>query len=290
MATLKRKHKENTPGNFYVDDSCIDCDTCRWMAPSVFNDQGNKSVVFHQPETKEEEIKALQALIACPTSSIGTEKVSPYFKEAIDSFPILIEDNIFDAGYHAESSFGATSYFIKRSEGNILVDSPRFASQLVKKLEGMGGAKYMFLTHQDDVADHEKYHEHFGCERIIHSWDQGARTKEVEIVVEDDAPYELEKDLVIIPIPGHTKGSCAMLYKNKYLFTGDHLAWSDNRECLIAFRNACWYSWEEQIKSMEKLMDYDFEWVLPGHGRMKKLPANKAKTELSKCIEWMKSA
>lgn len=29
----------------------------------------------------------------------------------------------------------------------------------------------------------------------------------------------------------------------------------------------CWYSWEEQTRSMERLLAYDFEWVLPGHGR-----------------------
>ena len=29
MATLQRKRAENVEGNFYVDSSCIDCDTCR---------------------------------------------------------------------------------------------------------------------------------------------------------------------------------------------------------------------------------------------------------------------
>jgi len=29
----------------------------------------------------------------------------------------------------------------------------------------------MFLTHQDDVADHRKFRERFGCERILHEAD-----------------------------------------------------------------------------------------------------------------------
>jgi glyoxylase-like metal-dependent hydrolase (beta-lactamase superfamily II) len=55
-----------------------------------------------------------------------------------------------------------------------------------------------------------------------------------------------------------------ILYRNKFLFTGDHLAWSDNRGGLIAFRDVAWYSWTEQTKSMARLLDFDFEWVLPG--------------------------
>ena len=32
-------------------------------------------------------------------------------------------------------------------------------------------------------------------------------------------------------------------------------------------RSVCWYSWREQVKSLEKLLAFRFRWVLPGHGR-----------------------
>jgi glyoxylase-like metal-dependent hydrolase (beta-lactamase superfamily II) len=32
-------------------------------------------------------------------------------------------------------------------------------------------------------------------------------------------------------------------------------------------RGVCWYSWRDQLRSLERLRDYRFEWVLPGHGR-----------------------
>ena len=32
----------------------------------------------------------------------------------------------------------------------------------------MGGVRYIFLTHRDDVADHAKWAAEFGAERIIH--------------------------------------------------------------------------------------------------------------------------
>ncbi|MGZ5426499.1 MAG: 4Fe-4S domain-containing protein, partial [Thermoanaerobaculia bacterium] len=36
MARLAERLPENAPGDFYVDRTCIDCATCRQMAPEVF--------------------------------------------------------------------------------------------------------------------------------------------------------------------------------------------------------------------------------------------------------------
>ena len=73
MATLARSYPENTPGDFFVDDTCIDCDLCRQIAPSVFRDAGDYSVVYHQPDTTDESKRAGMALVACPTGSIGND-------------------------------------------------------------------------------------------------------------------------------------------------------------------------------------------------------------------------
>ena len=287
MATLQQKRTENTDGNFYVDYSCIDCDTCRWIAPEVFNRQASQSAVYHQPATKTEQLLAMQALLACPTASIGTVEKPTGIKQVQQTFPVLIEDNVYYCGYHSEASYGAASYFIQRPEGNILVDSPRYAPPLVKQIESMGGIKYMYLTHQDDVADHQKFHEHFNCDRILHQDDIKPATENVEIKLSGYEPVELEPDLLIIPVPGHSKGHTVLLYQ-KFLFTGDHLAWSPYLEQLYAFRRFCWYSWSEQIKSMAKLADYSFEWVLPGHGRRYHGTVGEAKQQMQQCVEWMK--
>ena len=288
MATLQQKRTENIDGNFYVDYSCIDCDTCRWMAPEVFNRQASQSAVYHQPATETEQLLAMQALLACPTASIGTVEKPTQIKQAQQTFPLLVEDNVYHCGYHSEASYGAASYLIQRPEGNILVDSPRYAPPLVKQIESMGGIKYMYLTHQDDVADHQKFHEHFNCDRILHQDDIKPATKDVEIKLSGYEPVELEPDLLIIPVPGHSKGHTVLLYQNKFLFTADHLAWSTYLEQLHAFRRFCWYSWSEQIKSMAKLADYSFEWVLPGHGRRYHGSLAETKQQMQQCVEWMK--
>jgi hypothetical protein len=38
---------------------------------------------------------------------------------------------------------------------------------------------------------------------------------------------------------------------------------------------------------MEKLLDYSFEWVLPGHGRRYHTNLELMRSELQKCINWM---
>lgn len=289
MAHLKQRRSENISGDFYVDSTCIDCDTCRWMAPEIFNRAADKSAVHHQPANEIERLQSLQALLACPTSSIGTVEKPKDIKDAQQSFPLPVAANIYSCGYHSEKSYGAASYFIQRPEGNILVDSPRFTPPLVKRIEEMGGIRYMYLTHIDDVADHQKFREHFKCDRILHQDEITTDTSEVEIQLTGTEPYQLEPDLLIIPVPGHSKGHTILLYQNKFLFTGDHLSWSYRLNQLAASRNYCWYSWEEQTKSMNKLLNYSFEWILPGHGRRYHADAETMRQQLQKCLNWMES-
>jgi glyoxylase-like metal-dependent hydrolase (beta-lactamase superfamily II)/ferredoxin len=289
VANLARRLPENVAGDFFVDSTCIDCDACRQIAPSVFRDHGDQSSVYHQPETEEEKRLALMAITACPTASIGTTRKYDA-RVGVDAFPALVNENIYFCGFTSEASFGAWSYLIVRPEtegGNVLVDSPRFTRPLVKKIETIGGVRQMFLTHRDDIADHARFHAHFGLERIMHA-DDGARRHQMEHVIEGQGAVTLDRDLQIIPVPGHTRGSMVLLYKNKYLFTGDHLAWSPARETLTAFKSACWYSWSELTRSMEKLLGYEFEWVLPGHGRIHRDTLSGMRSHLKHCIEWMK--
>lgn len=288
MATPALRYESNVEGEFYVDSTCIDCDACRIFAPQVFRDSGGHSSVFHQPENEAELLAAEKALISCPTASIGT-MTRRNVREATVALPELIEGDVFRCGYASESSFGAISYFVRGGDGNALIDSPRFAAPLVNNLAAAGGVTRMLLTHRDDVADHAKFHERFGCERVLHRDDVTRSTAAVETQPAGSDPLDLGDGFVMIPVPGHTRGHAVFLYRDRYLFTGDHLAWSDRRGHLYAFRDACWYSWEEQIASMQRLLDVRFEWVLPGHGRPVQLPASAMRDSLVRCIEWMQS-
>ena len=89
MANPQHAYSENVSGNFFVDDTCIDCDLCRQIAPSVFEDASDHSYVAHQPESPAETHRAAMALVTCPTASIGTRDKSDS-REAAAAFPDFV--------------------------------------------------------------------------------------------------------------------------------------------------------------------------------------------------------
>lgn len=279
----------NVPGQLFVDSSCIDCDVCRWMAPETFDRREGRSRVHHQPAGGVDLHRALQALVSCPTASIGTTDKVP-IQPVLRSFPIPVDGSVHHCGYHHPDSFGASSYLIRRRRGNVLVDSPRFAGPLVRRLEELGGVRWMFLTHADDVGDHRRFHEHFGCERILHARDVSAATRDVEHPLDGDKPTQLDEDLLAVPVPGHTEGSTCLLHADTHLFSGDHLAYSPRLGHLYAFRSACWYDWDTLVRSMQRLTRHAFTWVLPGHGRRAHFPPEEMRRQMQLCLDWALTA
>ena len=289
MANPAQRWPTNVPGEFFVDRTCIDCDQCREIAPSTFGDGDGYARVCRQPETPEAVRRALMAIVTCPVGAIGTVGRRS-LAEAVAAFPERIEENVYFCGFASNDSFGASSYLIVRPEGNVLVDSPRFASRLVKRIEELGGVRWMFLSHVDDIADHAKFRRHFGCERIIHRREMRAAIAGIEHTLEGDEQQEIVPEFLAIPTPGHTRGHMVCLYRERFLFTGDHLWWSPEQRRLSASSRYCWYSWPKQIESMQRLLSYDFEWVLPGHGQRHHASAEEMHASLARCMAWMKKA
>jgi glyoxylase-like metal-dependent hydrolase (beta-lactamase superfamily II)/ferredoxin len=287
MALVKLRQADNVAGDFYVDTTCIDCDLCRQIAPETFSRVAEQSVVSRQPRSAEEEFAALKALVTCPTASIGALGNHPA-KRAVAAFPELVDEDVYFCGFASESSYGASSYLIVRPNGNVLIDSPRFSRPLVNRINELGGVRSIFLTHRDDIADHERWAEHFNAERIMHRDDMGRSLSGIERPLTGLDQVALDDELIAIPTPGHTRGHTVLLYRNRYLFSGDHLWWSLNYQSLYASPNVCWYSWAEQTRSIERLLDYEFEWVLPGHGRRFHASLPVMREQLEACLARMK--
>jgi len=257
----RTKRKENEAGAFWVDHTCIDCDTCRWMEPSVYDRAGGQSAVVMQPEAgSSEEAAALRAINACPTGSIHFEDESVPKDEAVRkvkqgtaAFPFLFPQaealglEIYHLGNHSAESFGATSWLVRNPENGVvaMVDSPRYSSTLHKAIEErVGKVKYMFLTHSDDVADHAKWAEKMGVTRVIHESEAkphlaitkkaGKGLDECEVQLSGEGPWdpfegELGPNTKLILQQGHTQGSIVMHFQppgaeHAVAFTGDHLA------------------------------------------------------------------
>jgi glyoxylase-like metal-dependent hydrolase (beta-lactamase superfamily II)/ferredoxin len=285
MADIRKRVAEDRPGDFFVDSTCIDCDTCRQLAPAVFGAAGDHSFVHHQPATAAERQAALQALVACPTGSIGSQgRERP--QGVMDDFPLLVEDPVYYCGFTSPKSYGGSSYFVRHPAGNWLIDAPKFLPRLVRRFEALGGIAHIFLTHRDDVADADRYAAHFGSQRIIHRLELSAQP-DAERVLDGEEPLEVGVDFLAIPTPGHTRGHCVLLFRQRFLFTGDHLDWDRYAHRLDASPDYNWYSWPRQIESMRRLAEYSFEWVLPGHGQRMHLPAAEMRRQMHDLVARM---
>jgi len=291
MAQSELRLGENAAGDLFVDASCIDCATCRYLAPGVYarSARSGRSYVRRQPEPGPEEQRALMALVACPTASIGAGRDRDV-RGAAERFPEPIGGDVEYLGYTSADSFGASSYLIRRPGGNVMVDSPRFNAGLLRRLRERGGVRTLFLTHRDDVADHARWARELGCERVLHEGDLDSSTRDVERRLSGRDAIALSEDLLAIPVPGHTRGSAALLFREETLFSGDHLM-GDASGRLRASRSVCWYSWAEQTRSMERLLEHSFARVLPGHGgRFDAGSAAELRGELEAVVSAMRAA
>src|SRR5947209_1431959 len=204
MANIHKRVAEDRPGDFFVDSTCIDCDTCRQLAPAVFEAADDHAFVHHQPATAAERRDALRALVSCPTGSIGSQG-DDRPQSVMDDFPIVVEEPVYYCGFTSPKSFGGSSYFVRHQAGNWLIDAPKFLPRLVRRLEALGGIAHIFLTHRDDVADADRYAAHFGGERIIHRLELSSQP-DAERVLDGEEPIALARDFLAIPTPGPTPG------------------------------------------------------------------------------------
>jgi glyoxylase-like metal-dependent hydrolase (beta-lactamase superfamily II) len=83
-----------------------------------------------------------------------------------------------------------------------------------------------------------------------------------------------------------------VLFAGQVLFSGDHLWWGVDPPGVVASRRYCWWNWEEQLRSVEKLLDLDVRWLLPGHGHRHAFGAGEWRGELERALvrargEWI---
>ncbi len=183
-------------------------------------------------------------------------------------FPHDLGDGVYRLGHNARASFGAHSYLIRNAVlGNVMVDSPRWTRDVYEPLADLGGLADILLTHRDDIADADRYAERFGARVWIHREDAGPAPFATDHIAGEEA-VSIRDDVVAFPVPGHTKGSVLYLIDGHLLFSGDSLAWSPVNNRLMAFRDACWYSWPAQQRSLSRFAEseYRFDRLFCGHG------------------------
>jgi glyoxylase-like metal-dependent hydrolase (beta-lactamase superfamily II) len=76
----------------------------------------------------------------------------------------------------------------------------------------------------------------------------------------------------------------ALLYDERVLFSGDHLWWDREATALGAPERLVWNE-DRLLKSIARLLEYRFEWVLPGHGDRVHLPAAEMAVHVQRLVE-----
>lgn len=279
MADPKKILEGNVPGDFFVDSSCQNFDICRQIAADTFGFWQDYAVVVRQPETAAEERRAIWALLSCPKGSIGKrEKAS--IGDAFNDFPLPIEDKVFYCGFNSAKSAGANSYFIQHEDGNWLVAAPKFQEQLVTKYDTMGGVRYIFLSHRDDVGETAKFAERFAADVIIHEEELEAYSK-AAIVISGSEPKKLSGDFRVLPTPGHTEGHMMLLFADKFLFSGDSLKFNRQLKQVETWDPQwTWFDYRMQAKSVAGLADFSFQWLLPSHGTRVKFEPDEMQAQI----------
>ena len=333
-----RRLEENVDGPLFVNDRCINCAACSNFAPASFAREETRDAyhyVHQQPQTPAEMEQARAALAACPVAAIrletkaerqhrapsgesvtwtaedekvvkglsigGINKEPPFPRQFLGDMK-----DIYWMGHHNERSFGATPYLFKaRHMGRdiwVMVDTPRFgasAQRAVESLTGTKGPDYLFLTHVDDTADHQKWVDHYpSLQRIFHAGDLGRHNwlgdktlEDVEILLNKTptkenglTAYSLDgkelvdnwkdtypEELVIVHTPGHSPGSITLYRKPTadgqpgVLFTGDSYGWTTRYGGRMTGMGRYGNNLRVQAETLKQLLDLDWQVIAPGH-------------------------
>ncbi|TNE85883.1 MAG: MBL fold metallo-hydrolase [Deltaproteobacteria bacterium] len=300
----------------------LDPDGCQELAPDG-HEPGAFTGVRRQPRSAAEYQQARTAAAACGFGAIKLGKPAQKLPSELRGspwkhFPRELEPGVWMLGQPSTRNYGATAFFLEREGGGVLVDLPKPSKSLFAWLREHGGVSRIFLTHADHAQHHAEFVAAFpGAKRMLGRRDVNKyahayadATTEVELLLDSDGgpldfdghPLPVERmsetELVLLPQPGHTPGGFCLLYRGRYLFTGDHLAYSHRLGHPVGARLQCWQDWEVLTSSVDQLAHWAhaghlrFAWLLPGHGEEARLceepDADAVAAQLDAGVAWMR--
>ncbi len=72
MANASKKHPQNAAGPWFVDHTCISCDTCTDISPEIFGRDVNRKA-FVREHRPEEASLFVFAKESCPVEAVGED-------------------------------------------------------------------------------------------------------------------------------------------------------------------------------------------------------------------------
>ncbi|MER6401045.1 MBL fold metallo-hydrolase [Kitasatospora sp. NPDC001603] len=284
MTDTDPRTASGTPGTgWYVDDRCTNCDVARQLAPDLIHERDGRSEVVRPPRDEAELRQLYAAAHACPTRSVRLR--GRPLDPARDPFPLALDEDLLLCGHNSQHTAGANAYLLRRPGGYLMVDTPRYAEPLAARYEALGPVTDVLLTHRDHAAHGRAYADRFGARLWIHEGDLDA-APDADRVLRGREPVEIAPGVVAHPFPGHTLGSVLYVADDRYCFSGDSFYWSRTTGDLEVADGVTWYSMEELAASLARGVGrLRFEWVLPGHGDRRRMPAQEADRRLRALAE-----
>ena len=264
---------ERFEDGWYVDGRCTNCDVARQLATGLIGERGGRSAVLRQPLGDTETRQLHAAAHACPTRSIRPP--GGQLDAELDPFPMALDRVVHLCGHNSPNTAGANSYLLARPDGTaMMVDTPRWSMSLAARYEALGPVTDVLLTHRDHAAHGRRYADRFGARLWIHEGDLDA-APDADRVLRGTDPAEVGEGVVAFPLPGHTRGSVLFVADETYCFSGDSFYWSRTTADIEVAESITWYSIEELAASLARTAHLlCFEWLLPGHGDRRHLPAD----------------
>ncbi|MCX4746213.1 MBL fold metallo-hydrolase [Kitasatospora sp. NBC_01287] len=264
--------EERFEDGWQVDGRCTNCDVARQLAPGLIGEVDGRSAVLRGPRSRSEVQQLHAAAHACPTRSIRPP--GGRLDAGTDPFPLALDDTVHLCGHNSTHTAGANSYLLRRPDGTtMMVDTPRWSASLAARYAALGPVTDVLLTHRDHAAHGRRYADHFGARLWIHEGDLDA-APDADRVLRGTDPAEIGAGVTAFPLPGHTRGSVLYLADERYCFSGDSFYWSRTTADLEVADSVTWYSITELARSLTRAADQlRFEWLLPGHGDRRHLPA-----------------
>jgi glyoxylase-like metal-dependent hydrolase (beta-lactamase superfamily II) len=182
----------------------------------------------------------------------GTREILPGIFEFVDRSP---------------STYGGKGFLVTGPKYNLLVDTPAFTPRVVEAIRAAGGLRYVFLSHRDEIGELDRIHQAVGGAVIMHRSESHLVPCGTDLVF--DVDFEVEPGVWAIYTPGHSPGSsCLLLHRGdlKVLFTGDHIL--RRRQDVPAPLRFPWtWDWPAQVASARRLLDLEFDYIVPSHAR-----------------------
>jgi len=122
---------------------------------------------------------------------------------------------------------------------------------------------YIVITHAhpDHISGAVRLREKTGAKIVLHSTEQTDIAVD-KVVAEGDIIYLNGIDLEVVHTPGHNPGHiCLYMRKERIMFSGDHVLGQSTTVIQPPKGDMAQY-----IDSLRKLLGYDIDLILPGHG------------------------